>query len=140
MGLRSSFSSAAAAFLGSCNSVRLLASHLLSQDFHDLVFPNEEHAVTTLERFTSDIFISSATQQDLHALLDQNQYDQLFASFNIQDRARLTALSHSSGTNSGWLKAIPRVSLALAIPGPEFVVGSEFLYFHFPHYVFVLLP
>ena len=123
LGLRSSFSSAAAAFLGSCNSVRLLASHLLSQDFHDLVFPNEEHVVTTFERFTSDIFIPSATQQDLQALLDQTQYDQLFASSNIRNRARLTALFHSSGTSSGWLKAIPQVSLALAIPGPEFVVG-----------------
>ena len=123
LGLRSSFSSAAAAFLGLCNSVRLLASHLLSQDFHDLVFPNEEHAVATFERFTSDIFIPSATQQDLQALLDQNQYDQLFASFNIRNRTLLTALSHSSGTSSGWLKAILQVSLALAIPGPEFVVG-----------------
>ena len=107
LGLRSSFSSAAAAFLGSCNSARLLASHLLSQDFHDLVFSNEEHTVATFERFTSDIFIPSATQQDLQALLDQNQYDQLIASFNIRNRARLTALSHSSGTSSGWLKAIP---------------------------------
>ena len=61
LGLRSSFSSAAAAFLGSCNSVHLLVSHLLSQDFHDLVFPNEKHAVATFERFTSDIFIPSST-------------------------------------------------------------------------------
>ena len=35
----------------------------------------------------------------------------------------LTALSHSSGTSSGWLKAIPSTSLGLAIPGPEFIVG-----------------
>jgi len=34
----------------------------------------------------------------------------------------LTALSHSSGTSSGWLKAIPQVRLGLAISGPEFVV------------------
>ena len=40
---------------------------------------------STFERFTSDIFIPSATQQDLQALLDQNQYDQLFASFNIRN-------------------------------------------------------
>ena len=108
------------------------------------MFPNEEHAVATFERFTSDIFIPSATQQDLQALLDQNQYDQLFASFDIRNRARLTALSHSSGTSSGWLKAIPQVSLALAIPGLSlllaFVCGSESLYFHLPHYVCVLLP
>ena len=90
---------------------------------YDLVFPNEEHTVATFERFTSDIFIPSATQQDLQALLDQNQYDQLFASFNIRNRARFTALSHSSGTSSRWLNAIPQVSLTLAIPGPEIVVG-----------------
>jgi len=35
----------------------------------------------------------------------------------------LNALAHSSGTSSGWLKAIPLPSLGLAIPGPEFVVG-----------------
>ena len=139
LGLHSSFSSAAAAaaFLGSCNSVHLLASHLLSQDFHDLVFPNEEHAVATFERFTSDTFILSATQQDLQALLDQNQYDQLFSSFNIRNCARLTALSHSSGTSSGWLKAIPQVSLALAIPGAEFVVGLH-LWLRIP--LFPLFP
>jgi len=34
----------------------------------------------------------------------------------------LTALSHSSGTSSGWLKDIPQVRLGLAIPGSEFVV------------------
>ena len=33
------------------------------------------------------------------------------------------SLSHSSGASSGWLKAIPQVSLALAIPGPKFVVA-----------------
>ena len=35
----------------------------------------------------------------------------------------MTALYHSSGTSSGWLKAIPSTSLGLAIPGPEFIVG-----------------
>ena len=35
----------------------------------------------------------------------------------------MTALSYSSGTSSGWLEAIPSITLGLAIPGPEFVVG-----------------
>ena len=34
-----------------------------------------------------------------------------------------SSLSHSSGASSRWLKAIPQISLALAIPGPEFVVA-----------------
>jgi len=123
LGLRSSSSSAAAAFLGSCNSVRLLASQLLSQDFHDLVFPDEVQAATIFDEFSSDLFIPTATQQDLQALLDQTQFERLFSSLNIRHRARLTALSHSSGASSGWLKAIPQVSLALAIPGPEFMVA-----------------
>ena len=65
----------------------------------------------------------SASQKDLQATLDKHLFDDLFASFGIRDQARLTALSHPSGTSSGWLKAIPRVSLGLAIPGPEFVIG-----------------
>ena len=123
LGFRLSCSSTAAAFLGSCNSVRVLTSQLLSQDFHDLVFPGEAQAATIFDGFSSDIFIPTATQQDLQALLDQTQYDKLSSSLNIRQQARLQALSHSSGASSGWLKAIPQVSLALAIPGPKFVVA-----------------
>jgi len=50
-------------------------------------------------------------------------YDKLFASANLRDQAYLTALSHSAGASSGWLKAIPQSSLDRTIPGPEFVVG-----------------
>ena len=65
----------------------------------------------------------SASQKDLKATLDKHLFDDLFVSFGIRDQARLTALSHPSGTSSGWLKAITRVSLGLAIAGPEFVIG-----------------
>jgi len=40
---------------------------------------------------------------------------------SIRDRAHPNALTHSSGTSSGWLKAIPQPSLGVAIPDPEFV-------------------
>ena len=59
----------------------------------------------------------------MQVTLDQHLFDDLFKTFSIRDQARLTALSHPSGTSSGWLKAIPCVSLGLAIPGPEFVAG-----------------
>ena len=62
-------------------------------------------------------------KQDLQAFLDQRLFGDLYASFSIRDQACLTALVHSSGTSSGWLKAIPRACLGLVIPGPEFVVG-----------------
>ena len=115
LGLRSSYHSAAAAFLGSCNSIRLLASQLLSLDFHELTFPDEEMAAAVFENFSSDLSVSVATQHDLQAVLDQHQYDQLFASSNIREQACLTALSHPSGTSSEWVKAIPQVSLGLSI-------------------------
>ena len=38
------------------------------------------------------------------------------AGSTIRDQARLRALSHSSGTSSGWLKALPQPALDLAIP------------------------
>jgi len=59
----------------------------------------------------------------LQAILDGHQYNQLLSSLNIREHAHLTALSHSSGANSGWLKAVPQISLGLSIPGPEFVVA-----------------
>jgi len=40
-----------------------------------------------------------------------------------RSQARLTALSHPSGMSIGGLKAISPLSLDLAIPGPEFVIG-----------------
>ena len=128
LGLRESAFSASPAFLGSCNSVCELASTLLSVDINQLSFPNEEDAATLLSEsgISSSHLLFSASQKDLQATLDKHLFDDLydlFASFGICDRACLTALSHSSSTSSGWLKAIPQVSLGLAIPGPEFVIG-----------------
>jgi len=123
LGLRSSYHSASAAFIGSCNSIRLLASQLLSQDFDDITFPAEDQAVALFSECSSATIDPCAKQCDLQAVLDHHFYDDLLASANIRDQARLTALSHSSGTCSGWLKAIPQSSLGLAINGPEFVVG-----------------
>ena len=94
-------------------------------DINQLSFPNEEDAAILLSEsgISSGHLLFSASQKDLQATLDKHLFDDLFASFGIRDQARLTALSHPSGTSSGWLKAIPRVSLGLAIPGPEFVIG-----------------
>jgi len=123
LGLRESTYSAFPAFLGSCNGVRELASIILSIDINQLSFPNEKDAATFLSDFFDNHSLFTASQRDLQATLDQHLFDNLFKTFCIRDQARLTALSHPSGTSSGWLKAIPRVSLGLAIPGPEFVVG-----------------
>ena len=117
LGLQESTQSAAVAFIGSCNSIRDLASRLLFIASDQLHFPDEDTAMF------SEIPISSASQHDLQALLDQHQFNHHFASCSIWDRAQLTALSHSSGTSSSWLKAIPSTSLGLAISGPEFIVG-----------------
>ena len=90
----------ATAFLGSCNSIRLLVFQLLSLEFHKLTFPGEDVAATVFENFSSNVSISVASHHDLQAVLDQHQYDQLFASLNIREQAHLTALSHSSGTST----------------------------------------
>ena len=121
LGLRSSYHSTSAAFLGSFNSIRLLPSQLLSQDFHDVTFPAEDQAVALFNENSSAAVNPCSKQCDLQAVLDQHIYDNLLASANIRDQPRLTALSHSSGTCSGWLKAIPQSSLGLAMHGPEFV-------------------
>ena len=126
-----------------CNSVRELASTLLSVDINQLSFPNEEDVATLLSEsgISSGHLLFSASQKDLQATLDKHLFDDLFASFGIRDQARLTALSHPSGTSSGWLKTIPRVNVGLAIPWPEFVIGLRiwlgvalsFVYLSFYH-------
>ena len=52
-----------------------------------------------------------------------NQYNQLLTSLNVLEHAHLTALSHSSGISSGWLKATAQFFLGHCIPGPEFVAA-----------------
>ena len=76
---------------------------------HQLNFPNEEDAATLLSKsgISNGHLLFTASQKDLQATLDKYLFDDLFASFGIHDQARLTALSHPSGTSSGWLKAIP---------------------------------
>ena len=123
LGLRESVLSASAAFLGSCNSVRGLASSLLSVGVDQLNFPDEEAAVTLFSSISGNPSILPSSQQDLQAIIDQCIFDNLYVTLSIRDQACLTALAHPSGTSSGWLKAIPKACLGLAIPGPEFVVG-----------------
>ena len=102
LGLRESTQSAAAAFVGSCDSIRDLASQLLSVNFDQLHLPAEDTAAALFP----NIPISAAMQHNLQTTLDQHQYDHLFNSCSIQGRARLNALTHSYGASSGWLKAI----------------------------------
>ena len=49
--------------------------------------------------------LQNSSQTDLQAILDDSLFKQLVSSSTIRDQARLRALSHSSGTSSGWLKA-----------------------------------
>ena len=69
---------------------------------------NRKHANKngTVSFFPSVCSISSASQQHLQTFLDQRLFGDLYASFSIRDQAHLTALALSSGTSSGWLKAI----------------------------------
>ena len=76
-------------------------------------------------------------------MIDDCHYNKLFASANIGDQGNLTALSHLSGTCSGWLKAVLQSSLGLAIHRPElllaFIFGLKSPFSQFLHFVYVLL-
>jgi len=85
--------------LDSCNSVHELASILFSVDVDQLSFPNERDAATLFSKIFSGYSHFSASQKDT---LDKLLFDDLLTSFGIRDQAHLTALSHSSGTSSGW--------------------------------------
>ena len=67
LGLRESTQSAVAAFIGSCDCIRDLAYRRLFVASDQLHFPDEDAAAAMF----SDIPISSASQHDLQAFLNQ---------------------------------------------------------------------
>ena len=67
--------------------------------------------------------LQNSSQTDLQAILDDSLFKQLVSSSTIRDQARLRTLSHSSGTSSGWLKALPQPALDVAIPPHDFTIA-----------------
>ena len=70
---------------------------------------------------TFSFFPTSQTDLQLH--LDEHFYSEVLLQQSIRDRARLLALSDSSGLACAWLQVIPCPQLGLAIPPAEFVVA-----------------
>ena len=136
LGLRESQHSLHPAFLGSCNSVRILASRLVPNFDVTSSFPGEESALSYLKNLS---IVSShlSSQNDLQASLDVQLFANIFNSSTIQDQAHLRAVAHSSGTSSGWLKAIPQPSLSLAFSPHDFIIALR-LWLGVP--LFPLLP
>ena len=122
LGLRESERSAAPAFVGSCNSSRILVSRLVETFDIFMPFPGEDCSLAFFEGMSVSV-LQNSSQTDLQAILDDSLFKQLVSSSTIRDQARLRALSHSSGTSSGWLKALPQPALGLAIPPHNFTIA-----------------
>ena len=122
LGLRESGHSAAPAFVGSCNSVRILVSRLVDSFDVFMPFPGEDSALTFLKDRSVSV-LHNSTQVDLQAVLDDALFKQLLSSSSIRDQARLRALSHSSGVSSSWLKALPQQALGLAFSPHDFTIA-----------------
>ena len=120
--MRDSERSAASAFVGSCNSARILVSRLVESSNVFTPFPGEERALAFFEDMSVSVSYDSS-QNDLQAVLDDSLFKQLVSSSTIRDQARLRALSHSSGTSSGWLKALPQPALGLAFSPHNFIIA-----------------
>jgi len=103
LGLRSSQHSAKAAFLGVCNSAHVLMSG--SSDFF-MSLPGKECAISFFEHQSLSLS-NDSSQNELKYMLHNMLFQQLLEHSTIHDQACLRGLSHSSGTSSGWLKALP---------------------------------
>ena len=122
LGLHESERSAAPAFVGSCNSSHILVSRLVETFDVFMPFPGEDCSLTFFEDMSVSV-LQNSSQTDLQAILDDSLFKQLVSSSTIRDQARLRALSHSSGTSNGWLKALPQPALGLAIPPHDFTIA-----------------
>ena len=122
LGLCESERSAVPAFVGSCNSARILVSRLVETFDVFMPFPGEDCSLAFFEGMSVSV-LHNSSQTDLQAILDDSLFKQLVSSSTIHDQAHLRALSHSSGTSSGWLKALPQPALDLAIPPHDFTIA-----------------
>ena len=108
--------------MGPCNSARILVSHLVESFDVFMPFPGEECSLAFFEDMSVSV-LHNSSQNDLQAILDDSLFKQLVSSSTIHDQARLRALSHSSGTSSGWLNALPQPAFSLAIPPHDFTIA-----------------
>ena len=132
LGLRVACRSAPASYLASCNSTRQLTCrfhYLLSQlkvsfsIVNEHTFPGEQVAHERLCQSIPDTALKTemTSQQSLQSMLDSGLSSSLKDSASIRDRARLnTICSQHAGA---WLRALPNLSLGLAMPSKEFSVA-----------------
>ena len=106
LGLRESDHSSHPAFLGSCNSVRILVSQLAPNFDATSSFPGEDCAISYFQSLSIS-FSNLSSQNDVQGSLDGQLFTNIVSSSTIRDQAHLRAVAHCSGVSSGWLKAIP---------------------------------
>ena len=121
LGLRSLSSHAAAAyiaFLCSSDFSSLTSLHLTSAigKFNSSVSPSDVVSVESLAQ-------RPPIQKALSAKIDDFQFNQLFNSSSLADRARL--LSISSPHASSWLSVVPSEGLGLHLNPDQFQVASS---------------
>ena len=81
--------------------------------------PGEDSALSYFSISTSSV----SSQIELQASsLDDQLFSQILNTSNIHVYSLLHGISLSSGTSIGWLKAIPQLSLGLALSSDDFVM------------------
>ena len=132
LGLREACRTAPASYLASCNSTRQLICRfhsLLSQlkvsfsIVNKHTFPGEHVAHKRLCQSIPDTALKTemTSQRSLQSRLDSDLSSSPKDSASIRDRARLNTIS---GQHAGaWLRALPNLSLGLAMSSKEFSVA-----------------
>ena len=125
LGIRQASDMVYVTYLGSCSDFKDLVRQLLGiQRDSDFMLVGEAKAQQNLIGLLPSSFsFSPASQKDLQLHLDEYFYSEVLLQQSIRDRARLLALSDSSGLACAWLQVIPCPQLGLAIPPAEFVVA-----------------
>ena len=126
LGLREASAAVLPAFVGSRNSTRELALHLLGADPVDpgdsdyLPSGEESQAREQLCLILPDL-LHSASQRSIQRALDSLSFTSLKASLCLRDQARLNTIA--SPDAGAWLWALSNPLLGLAMPQQEFCVA-----------------
>ena len=137
LGLREAVKSAPAAYVGSCNSTKLLVQDFVRKACNSLASTNVP-VPTSLLLEESESYLQScsflknehshllldfnnSTQRQIQSKLDADLFNCLLNNASLRDRARLNSISTPHA--GAWLRAIPNPNLGLSMLSHEFVIS-----------------
>ena len=137
LSLREAVATSGAAFIASCNSIRVLSQDFLRQASESAMAPDSSmstpctsfsgesvayiHLLNSVGNSQLPFDVLSATQRQLQSHVNSKLFNSLQENASIREKARLNTISSEHA--GAWLRAIPNPHLGLTMSPHEFIIA-----------------